>query len=89
MPAQDEIIKRIKQLDTEETKIRTQASERLREAEKMVAQAKGMIADAEVCACVRRQYEFALTQLGAEMPTAIKVDIQASAPQPVPVRCSQ
>jgi len=59
--AQDEILKRIKELDRAEGIARRRTEEHMRDA----ATAE---AEAEALARKRRQYEFALQQLGGEFP---------------------
>lgn len=71
--AQDEILRRIKALDGEEADLR-------REAGHLLAGAARAEAKAESVAVLRRQFEFAFTQLGGEFPRATEV--------PVPVRKS-
>lgn len=72
--AQAEILKRIKALDAEEDTYRRKAGNLLAEAAR--AEAK-----ADALATVRRQYEFAYTQLGGEVPqpsTAVEIPVNRS-----------
>lgn len=59
--AQQEILRRIKSLDFEESNLR-------RRAGNMRAEAARADAEAEALAVLRRQYEFAFVQLGGEFP---------------------
>lgn len=66
--AQQEILRRIKSLDMEESNLR-------RRAGNMRAEAARADAEAEALAVLRRQYEFAFVQLGGEFPGSTAVDI--------------
>lgn len=66
--AQAEMLKRIKQLDAEEDMYRQRAGNLLAEAGRAEAQA-------EALAVVRRQYEYAFTQLGGEFPESMAVEV--------------
>lgn len=71
--AQAEILKRIKALDAEEDTYR-------RRAGNLLAEAGRAEAHAEALATVRRQFEYAFTQLGGEFPesTAVEVPVRRS-----------
>lgn len=69
--AQDELLRRIKALDQEE-------ANHHREAGRLLAEAAKWEAKAEAAAVLRRQFEFAFTQLGGEFPREAAV--------PVPVK---
>lgn len=70
--AQDELLKRIRSLDQEESYLR-------RRAGNLHAEAARTEAEAEATAVLRRQFEFAFKQLGGELPKEA-VSVQAKKP---------
>lgn len=70
--AQQEILRKIKNLDFDESNLR-------RKAEHLRTEAARADAEAESVAVLRRQYEFAFVQLGGEFPqtsTAVEVPVR-------------
>lgn len=69
--AQQEILRRIKNLDVEESNLR-------RKAGNMRAEAARADAEAEALTILRRQYEYAFVQIGGEFPqpsTAVDIPV--------------